>query len=109
LWTTECKPMNKTILVVENPLQFLNACEAIYFFKLKNYTLFVRYPNSAINMQNDDLLSKVFPELSHHVVKMRIRGARKTPLDYVQLAWFFLYFLVVSRRFDLIILGGILW
>lgn len=74
-----CKAKN--IVLVESPLQLINAYEALHYYRTKNTVMFVRYSNLQSNdKQIDKLLSILrFPDVQ--VIKFRINPAKKNVYD----------------------------
>ena len=82
----------KNILIVESPLQLINAIEAISFFKILDYKIYIRYSNV---VSNDKQINKLLTILSVDNVKIKtfvISGGRKKLVDIVKIIfyWFLL-------------------
>ncbi len=73
----------KSLLFVESPLQLLNAYEAIQYFSLTDYKIFIRYSN---NLKNDEQIRFILQKLKiKNSIEFTIKSESKQLSDYLKL------------------------
>lgn len=97
----------RNILFVETPLHFLNAMEAISYFNLENYTIFIRYSG---HEGNDTQLNKLIEKFSTEIEKeyiytTTIKGEKKQIKDYLKILYYKIYFKLMRDKYKNIFIG----
>lgn len=82
----------KDILLVESPLQLINAYEAINSFKLENYIIYIRYSKEKRNDDQIDELIKILNIKPSNIIKIFLSSKNKNFLDYLKIVFYFFHF-----------------
>lgn len=98
--------MKTNLILVESPLQLLNAYEAIHFFDLKEYQILLRF--SGIE-KNDFQMSQLIKTLGFNldcVECISINESKKTPLDLIKLALYRVKYVFSAKKVERIFIGN---
>ncbi len=90
--------------LVESPLQLLCLQEAVRFFGIADWAVFIRY--SDMNRVQIQKVLDIFPDLKPHVLcSVYIGGAKKALFDYLKILGVYSFFFLMARRFSHILIG----
>lgn len=98
--------MKKSLILVESPLQLLNAYEVIQYFKLEHYTLLVRFSNKP---ENDTQLSNVLarlPFVQSSVIKIYLSSNQKKTADYLKLIFIKILSVIYTYKYETVYSGN---
>jgi hypothetical protein len=94
------------LLFVESPMQILNAFEAVSYFNINNYTIFVRLSKNKINDNQIKKLLKIL-EIDNKFIKfIIIKSKNKNIIDYFKLLFYRFYFLFIKKNIDKVFIGN---
>jgi hypothetical protein len=97
---------NKTLMIVESPLQLLAGYEAIKYYNLTSGTVILRLSG---NKKNDDQIRYLvdFLDLDLFDTKfVAVRSEDRSLLDYIKFFFFILYLPIIKLFFSTYILGS---
>lgn len=98
--------MKTDLILVESPLQLLNAYEAIHFFNLDDYRILLRFSNVK---KNDCQISKLLKTLDFNVDCLEtvvINESSKTSSDFLKLILYRYKFIFSSERINRLFIGN---
>lgn len=98
--------LKKNLLVVESPLQLLNAYEAINYFELDNYKLVIRLSSSEKNNQQIARLVTILDFDKNAVEYVSINEFNRTFLDLIKLAWYRIRFIPSAWSINRVFIGN---
>lgn len=99
--------MKKALFFVESPFQLLNVYEAIDFFKIINYKIFIRYSGKTINDLQIKYLIKEFQIDDVNIISFNINSSKKNLFDFFKIIYLKYYFKYINNNFEIIFIGNL--
>ena len=94
--------MKKNYLIVESPFQLLSALEAVQYYSIDSYCIYIRYSSSENNNNQMSYVVTNFHKIQRDIEFFSIKSHGHQFFDYLKMVFFlgkFCFFGVFSKRF----------